>query len=123
MSDPMRTCDRCGSAVSAGAGTCPNCGAPLGSPLPHSEEAEYIVTDDLASLATRPAMKTDAPPPAPPPAAPQAGVATPAVSTSAAALRAPQKRSRWLWILSGCSIVALMICAGVIFLALYLVSY
>ncbi len=119
MSDPMRTCDRCGSAVPAGAGTCPNCGAPLGSPPPHSEEAEYIVTDDLGSLATRPAMKTDAPPPA----APQAGVATPAVSTSAAALRAPQKRSRWFWILLGCSIVALMICAGVILLALNLVSY
>ena len=62
MSDPIRTCDRCGSAVPVGAGTCPNCGAPLGGLPSHSEGAEYIVTDDLASLATRPATKRAASP-------------------------------------------------------------
>jgi hypothetical protein len=31
MTDNMTTCERCGSAVPAGASTCPNCGAPVGA--------------------------------------------------------------------------------------------
>lgn len=116
MTDSMRTCDRCGSTVPTNAETCPNCGAPLSVSPSRSEGAEYIATDDLASLATRPATKPDAPALQ----KPQIGVAPPRV-TPAAPIQPPQKRSRWLWMLVGCLFLALILCVTIIFLAGYLV--
>lgn len=120
MSDNMRICDRCGSAVPAGAATCPNCGAPLGGLSADDEQAEYVVTDDLGSLATRPAPSQSPKHASSQPGMAQVGAAPPRV-TPAAPIQPPQKRNRWLWILVGCLILALILCVTIIFLAGYLV--
>ena len=116
MTDNPLTCERCGAGVPAGAGTCPNCGAPVGASGYETRKVdagwsapEVILPGDPEPPEYEPTIKVPEPPAASTPyAEPVPPVYTPP-SYAATSLPEAPKKSRVWQIVGGC-VALLVIC-------------
>jgi len=58
MTDHMTTCERCGSAVPAGASVCPSCGAPVGASAYETRKVDAGWSEPEIPLPAEPGART-----------------------------------------------------------------
>ncbi|OGO35953.1 MAG: hypothetical protein A2W35_19020 [Chloroflexi bacterium RBG_16_57_11] len=121
MTDHMTTCERCGSAVPAGASVCPSCGAPVGASAYETRkvdagwsEPEIPLPAEPEPPAYEPTVKIPEPLPAEPASPVYSRPAhTPPPYTPSARPEAPKRN--WVWqIVAGCVALLLICCCLVV---------
>jgi len=129
MTDHMTTCERCGSAVPAGASVCPNCGAPVGAAGYETRkvdagwsETEVLLPSEPEPPAYEPTVKIPEPLPAQPaPPAYTPPVYTPPSYTPPAPPETPKRSCIWQ-IVAGC-VALLVICCCLVVVAAVIFFY